>query len=345
MDLDQQLAAREACLLIIAPHPDDESLAAGGLIQRALRVGARVHIVFVTDGDNNPWPQRLLEARIRIGPRERERWGTRRRGEAERALGELGAERATVHRLGWPDGGVTWKVVDETAAVMAQWRDLIREIAPTLLVMPDLADGHPDHSALHVLLELVLNGMPEASRPQCLCYLLHGHTRLDAARQVSFELNEAEQVRKRKAIRAHRSQLALSRGRMLRWATAQERFALGIGNHSLRGTRLPWQPARWLRRTMVLLAVDAQGGQRLPCADAHEANLFWRDGSPAVRAARPLEPPYYVKLYSAAPSPWVFDVWGWQRFVPEGDAGSSRSAFEGRPSNEARGQTAARQKV
>ena len=315
MDLDLLLAAPDACLLIVAPHPDDESLAAGGLIQRALGHGARVHVVFVTDGDNNPWPQRVLETRLRIGARERERWGARRRGEADRALRELGAEQATVHRLGWPDGGVTWKLVDETVSVIAQWRALLGEIAPTLLVLPDLADGHPDHSALHVLLELVLNGMPEAQRPECLCYLLHGHAALDPARQVTFSLTQGEQGRKRRAIHAHRSQMALSRGRLLRWATGSERFARGIGNHGATGTRLPWRPQRWLRGTMVLLAVDAQGGQRLPCRDVGEANLFWSDGSPAAHASRDLRAPYYMKLYSTVPSPWVFDVWGWRRFA------------------------------
>ena len=316
MDLDQHLAAREACLLIVAPHPDDESLAAGGLIQRALARGARVHIVFVTDGDNNPWPQRVLEKRVRIGARERERWGARRRGEAEQALRELGAEDAVVHRLGWPDGGVTWKLVDETQSAIAQWRALLAGIAPTLLVLPDLADGHPDHSALHVLLELVLNGMPESRRPECLCYLLHGRAVLDPARQVTFELSEIEQARKRKAIHAHRSQMALSRGRLLHWATAQERFASGIGNQIMIGSRLPWQPPRWLRPTMVLLAVDAQGGQRLPCRNTRgKPNLSWRDGAPAACAPRALQAPYYVKLYSTIPSPWVFDVWGWRRIA------------------------------
>lgn len=313
MDLDQHLAARDACLLITAPHPDDESLAAGGLIQRALAHGTRVHIVFVTDGDNNPWPQRVLEHRVRIGARERQQWGARRRGEAERALGELGAENVSVHRLGWPDGGITWKLVDGTESAIAQWRALLAEIAPTLLVLPDLADGHPDHSALHVLLELAMSALPELRRPECLCYLLHGRASLDPARQVVFELTEVERARKRKAIHAHRSQMALSRGRLLRWATAQERFASGIGSHGITGSRLPWQPPGWLRGTMVLLAVDARGGQRLPCGSVREANLFWRDGTPAARAVRAPEAPYYVKLYSTIPSPWVFDVWGWRR--------------------------------
>ena len=42
-------------VLVLAPHPDDESLACGGIIQRALARGARVRIVFLTYGDNNEW--------------------------------------------------------------------------------------------------------------------------------------------------------------------------------------------------------------------------------------------------------------------------------------------------
>ncbi|MCB1569830.1 MAG: PIG-L family deacetylase, partial [Xanthomonadales bacterium] len=48
-------------LLVVVPHPDDETLATGGLIQRALLAGAALRVVFATDGDNNPWPQRWLE--------------------------------------------------------------------------------------------------------------------------------------------------------------------------------------------------------------------------------------------------------------------------------------------
>jgi N-acetyl-1-D-myo-inositol-2-amino-2-deoxy-alpha-D-glucopyranoside deacetylase len=47
-------------LLILAPHPDDESIATGGLIQVARGVGAAVRVIVLTDGDNNPWPQRWI---------------------------------------------------------------------------------------------------------------------------------------------------------------------------------------------------------------------------------------------------------------------------------------------
>ena len=50
--------------LIIAPHPDDESIAAAGLMQRALAAGGDVRVLFVTDGDNNPWPLRFLVNRL-----------------------------------------------------------------------------------------------------------------------------------------------------------------------------------------------------------------------------------------------------------------------------------------
>ena len=37
-------------VLVIAPHPDDETLGCGGLIAASVRAGHRVHTVFVTEG-------------------------------------------------------------------------------------------------------------------------------------------------------------------------------------------------------------------------------------------------------------------------------------------------------
>ena len=87
-------------LLVFAPHPDDETLATGELIQVARAAGAAVRVVFATDGDNNPWPQRWCERRWHIGPAERERWGRRRRGEAEAALARLGVATRDQYRRG-----------------------------------------------------------------------------------------------------------------------------------------------------------------------------------------------------------------------------------------------------
>lgn len=303
-----------ARLMVLAPHPDDESLAAGGLIQRALACGAAVSVVFVTDGENNPWPQRALERRVWIGARQRLAWGARRRGEADAALAALGAAGVSVHRLGWRDGGVTWQLLDDTDAMLATMRGLLERERPSLLVLPDLVDRHPDHSALHVLMEMVFQSMPNALHPACLGYLLHGRSRPGVPRRAVFALDAEEQQHKRVAILAHASQTALSRGRLLRFASDSESFVAGLDSHDQAAPNLPWQPPRWLRPRLALLTVDAGGGERVTLAARGDANLFWRDGSPAARTSRPLRAPYYVKLYCTLPSPWVFDGWGWCRF-------------------------------
>jgi LmbE family N-acetylglucosaminyl deacetylase len=314
LDPDALLQRVGVRLMVIAPHPDDESLAAGGLIQRALARGAAVSIVYVTDGENNPWPQRVLERRIRIGDRQRRAWGARRRGEADAALRALGAENVSVHRLGWPDGGVTWKLLDDTEAMLAGMRALIEREWPTVLVLPDLVDRHPDHSAIHVLMEMVFQSMSGTVQPACLGYLLHGRSRAGMPRRAVFALNEGELARKREAIATHASQTALSGRRLLRFAAATESFVAGLDSHDLTGPNLPWRPPRWLRPCLALLAVDAAGGERVPLKSSRDANLFWRDGSPAAARSRALRAPYYVKLYCPLPSPWVFDGWGWCRF-------------------------------
>lgn len=314
LDPDALLRRANASLMVLAPHPDDESLAAGGLIQRALARGARVSLVYVTDGENNPWPQRALERRVWIGANERLAWARRRRMEAETALRELGGSQVSVHRLGWPDGGVTWMLLEETGPMLAAMRALLERERPTLLVLPDLVDRHPDHSAMHVLMEMVFQSMPREARPECLGYLLHGRSRSGAPCRSLFILEPDEQARKRKAIAAHASQMALSGRRLMRFATDTEKFVAGLDYHDRARPTLPWLPPRLARPWLALLAVDRAGGERVRLSATRRANLFWRDGSPAARTSRPLHAPYYVKLYCPLPSPWVFDGWGWCRF-------------------------------
>src|SRR5712691_10451751 len=41
-------------LLVIAPHPDDDVLGAGGLMQRVRAGGGSVRVVYLTDGEGYP---------------------------------------------------------------------------------------------------------------------------------------------------------------------------------------------------------------------------------------------------------------------------------------------------
>lgn len=209
-------------LLIVAPHPDDETLACGELIQSALAAGAVVRVVFATDGDNNPWPQRWIEKRWRIGPIERVRWGARRRSEAMQALAILG-NGAIQHRfLGRPDQGLTDELMHGDALVEI-FAEELAAFAPTHLVLPSLGDSHPDHSALHVMLELALL----RTRQACvrLAYAIHGAG--DGPGGASS--NPRFLDRKCAAMACYASQLSLSRGRLLSIARKRECFVKMVG--------------------------------------------------------------------------------------------------------------------
>jgi LmbE family N-acetylglucosaminyl deacetylase len=252
-------------VLVFVPHPDDETLAAGELIQSALAAGARVRVVFATDGDNNPWPQRWLERRWHIGPLERARWGKRRRCEAIAALAVLGVAGSAVRFLGWPDQELTECLMrDDTGiAVLAQE---ISGFAPTHVALPALADRHPDHSALRVMLDLAL--LRTGSASALLGYIVHGLAPPANPRVIASD--EARQKRKQQAMQAHASQIALSRQRLLKLAARRERFDIAKTTDAALTQptkptviRIPHRPRSPLHRCQELLLVLATGNEIL----------------------------------------------------------------------------------
>lgn len=209
-------------LLILAPHPDDESLATGGLIQRAVKAGAKVRVLFATDGDNNPWPQRFVERKLQISYTDRARWGRRRRKEAIAALELLGLPRGSARFLGLPDQGITSLLMRaEEGVLFTLWAELA-EWEPTIFVMPSATDAHPDHSALFVLVHLALMRLERP--PRLLRFIIHAPRRQSERGKVTLRLTESEVERKRTAILAHESQMALSRKRFASYATEHETF-------------------------------------------------------------------------------------------------------------------------
>lgn len=127
-----ELCAGAGRLVVVAPHPDDEVLACGGLMCAAASIGLKVQVIAVTDGEacypGEAWwtPQRLRQAR---------------RNELRAALDELSIDAGAIIHLGIADGGVTdhergledwlWQTLREDDLVVAPWR----------------FDGHPDHEA------------------------------------------------------------------------------------------------------------------------------------------------------------------------------------------------------
>ncbi len=243
-------------LLVFAPHPDDETIATGGLIQSALRAGARVEVLFATDGDNNPWPQRWLERRWRVDADARTRWGARRRAEALAALDRLAVagHAAEPRFLGWPDQGLTERLMDHPRAIDAL-RDRITAFAPSHVAMPALGDAHPDHSALHVMAELAL--LQVGLRCVRLAYCVHGASSPDALEVAS---DESVRACKRAAMEAYASQLALSRNRLVALAERAETFEASVaGSAAIEGNpasiTMAFEPprVRFARRELLLV--------------------------------------------------------------------------------------------
>lgn len=119
-------------LVVVTPHPDDEVLGAGGLIQRALEEGVLVEVVAVTDGESSH-PHSDVAATLDL-PAMRAR-------ETETALRRLGWEKPAVTRLGLPDG----RVGANRAQLDRALGDIL--LPDDLCVAPWRLDGHPDHDA------------------------------------------------------------------------------------------------------------------------------------------------------------------------------------------------------
>lgn len=127
----QALVPPASRAVVVAPHPDDETLMVGGLLALLAARGRRIAIVAVTDGEashagSSTWTPPALACRRSI--------------ESAQALRLLGVH-AAMHRLGMPDGGVAAR-----AGLLA--RRLHALLQPGDVVFTTWRhDGHPDHEA------------------------------------------------------------------------------------------------------------------------------------------------------------------------------------------------------
>jgi LmbE family N-acetylglucosaminyl deacetylase len=213
-------------LILVAPHPDDESLACSVILQRATRAGARVRVIYATDGDNNPWPQRVVQRKWRLTEFDCARWGQLRRQEAMNALEVLGVDHSDVAFLGLPDQGLTNLLLSGCDQTVARFAHCITEWAPTDILGPDLSDTHPDHSALAVMLRVVLEKLPPPIRCRSIWnFLVHGNSPQFFRRAAPLRQRPQETATKIAAIDCHKTQLKLSARRFTAYAARPEYFA------------------------------------------------------------------------------------------------------------------------
>ncbi len=211
-------------ILVLARHPDDESLAVGGLLQKILDAGGRCRVIFLTNGENNPWPQRVIERRWRIGPIDKERWGKRRRLEAISALAELGIPETAICFFGFPDQGLTDLLLSANNEILERLAEQLNDWQPSLLVSPSATDLHPDHSAAAVFVRLALaRGKVDSVNLLHLEYRIHTRQPEHKHDSLDLTLTEMQREQKRRAIMRHTSQLVLRRN-LVNFAQDRERF-------------------------------------------------------------------------------------------------------------------------
>ena len=124
--------------LVIAPHPDDETLGCGGLLAAKALAGHEVRVVFVTDGAGSHPRHPLLQ------PAELARL---RRAEALAALGELGVPAGQAHFLEAADGSLGRLDAGAAAELTRRIAGLIRDFRPAEVLTTWSGDGSTEHAA------------------------------------------------------------------------------------------------------------------------------------------------------------------------------------------------------
>jgi len=184
---------RQGPLLVVAPHPDDEVLGAGGLVQSWVTSGGSVTVVSVTDGEAADPSHPHLDLI--------------RRGELRDALRKLSTVHVDLQRLGLPDG----RVADHRNRL----RNAIRQHADPsgTIIAPYERDGHPDHEAVgQVCLEVSqADGIPIARYPVWAWHHTEPES-LRTSRWGLFPLSPAAQRAKKRALQSFGSQLRPAQG-------------------------------------------------------------------------------------------------------------------------------------
>jgi LmbE family N-acetylglucosaminyl deacetylase len=190
-------------ILVLAPHPDDEVLAAGGLVQQAIAKGLPVKVVFLTNGDNNEFAFLFFSKAFTLDAHSAVYAGQTRAFEALRAGRELGLEGSEETFLGYPDFGTLemWKnrwgdaeafrsMFSEQnqvpywfahtpgapyngESVLSDLSEVLADFKPTKVFVSHPADTNPDHVAYDLFLRTALWDLKDTVKADVYSYLTH----------------------------------------------------------------------------------------------------------------------------------------------------------------------------
>lgn len=196
-------AASLGATVIIAPHPDDESLGCGGLLALLRQAGVPVSTVLVSDGTMSHPNSRKFPAPARRALREEE---------LREALKILGVDANQTLHMGLPDGAVPTTDANGFATAVAQLHAYLENQEPQTILVPWRRDPHPDHRATSQLVHAACRLLPVP--PRRVEYVVWAWERAAAeelpqpGEVAGWRLDISSVVGlKQRAIAAHRSQL------------------------------------------------------------------------------------------------------------------------------------------
>lgn len=207
-------------ILVVSPHPDDETIGAGGYLEEAVRAGASVEVVIATDGAKRG------RAAVRFQ-------------EAIRATGKLGVLPQNLIFLAFPDGRL-----GRQADFPLRLAGIVAQFHPNIVIGTDPKDYHPDHAAVG----RAIDGLGKAAGHPFTAYffVVHSHRypepdafRPDLAEVPASKIPEhweaisltpeAEEAKK-EAVLEYRSQLLgknpLRRGLLISFIRKSEIFGV-----------------------------------------------------------------------------------------------------------------------
>jgi LmbE family N-acetylglucosaminyl deacetylase len=193
-------------LLVIAPHPDDETLAAGGIIQQAIAAGIDVEVIVVTNGDGQALAPLALHLDLLPRPKDYIADGKQRQTETVNSLRTLGLPSNSIRFLDYPDGQLNqlwldnWltacplrarytrstrspypqsNIVEQSYCgknLIDEFQATIDGFKPDLILLPHPNDEHADHRATTSFMMMALSlekpVNPEYA-PLVMGYLVH----------------------------------------------------------------------------------------------------------------------------------------------------------------------------
>lgn len=204
------LAAPEAVknwgrTLVVAPHPDDETLGCGGAIALLRRFARPVSVVVMSDGTLSHPNSKSYPAPALRDLREKE---------AAEALRVLGVGAAGIRYLRYQDRSVPHEGSENFALAVNTFAEILRRDQPHTVLLPWRRDPHPDHFAANQIVTAARRrvttkpGMIEY--PVWLWESAEGEdapAAADGVRALRLDISPAL-AQKQLAIAAHRSQVS-----------------------------------------------------------------------------------------------------------------------------------------